>query len=63
MWRFGAVYVAFHAACSGTCGGNLTRVLIDGVLTISGSGEMGSYISFQCPMVYCLRNVICAFGM
>ena len=38
------------AATSGTCGDNLTWVLDeDGVLTISGSGEMTDYISSDVP--------------
>lgn len=46
-----------RAAESGTCGDNLTWTLEDGVLTISGTGEMDDYIGVRAPWYGLKENI------
>ena len=48
----GIITVSAATAESGTCGESLTWTLEDGVLTISGTGEMTNYISSYVPWRY-----------
>ncbi|MCD8016651.1 MAG: leucine-rich repeat domain-containing protein [Oscillospiraceae bacterium] len=48
--------LADDAETSGTCGDNLTWTLSDGVLTISGTGEMENYTSNDAPWFSAITN-------
>ena len=59
------VILTANAAESGKCGKNLTWVLDDGTLTISGTGEMTVYFSCESPFYnnQDIKNIVIEYGV